>query len=255
MRMAALLAAPFLITHAATALASSTPDTPQPEASVNKTSFVVFDLETTGMNPSSDRVIELAALRLDGGLVTERKSWLINPGIPVPASSRRIHGISTEMLAGAPAFPRVYAQFIAFLQNSPLIAHNAKFDRKFMIAEISRHGLDAPDVALFDTLRLFKRCFPRRRSYSLENLTRALCPLMLPAESSASSSNAVPRERQFHSALWDAECTSALFLMAVDTLPPSLTLSEFQHYAGKPLDLNPAAPSPQPPSDTAPSPP
>ncbi len=202
-------------------LATAATNAPPPAAgnSVPPTLFVIFDLETTGLSPEKDRVIELAAIRIQDGQIKERQSWLINPGIPIPASSERIHGLSTAMVSSAPAFPHVYTQFVAFVQNGVLLSHNAGFDQRFLLAERNRHNLAAPRSPLVDTLRLFKRCFPGHHSYSLEHLTKSLCPLMLPAESAQTATNSQPRDRRFHSALWDAECTATLFLKALDTLP------------------------------------
>lgn len=209
------------------------------EKSVKETTFIVIDAETTGLAPRKDYIIELAAVRVHNGQIKDRQSWLINPGISIPAASQRIHGISTEMVSNAPAFSIVYPKFIAFVQDGLLLSHNAKFDRGFMVAELNRHNLTTPDITLYDTLRLFKRCFPKRKSYSLENLARELCPLMIPPELADGPTSALPRDRQFHSALWDAECTAALFLKALETLPAPMLLSEFTHYGGKPLSLNP----------------
>ncbi len=217
----------------------NTPPSHIQEKSVKETTFIVFDAETTGLAPLKDHVIELAAIRVHNGQITDRQTWLINPGIPIPASSQRIHGISTEMVSNAPAFPIVYPQFIAFVKDGILLSHNAKFDRRFMVAELNRHNLTPPNLTLYDTLRLFKRCFPKRRSYALENLTRDLCPLMIPPELADGPTSALPRDRQFHSALWDAECTAALFLKALETLPAPMLISEFTQYGGKPLSLNP----------------
>lgn len=207
--------------------------------SVQDISFVIFDLETTGLSPAKDRVIELAAIRVQGGQIKERQSWLINPGIPIPPASERIHGLSSAMVAAAPAFPQVYTQFVAFVQDGVLLSHNARFDRRFMLAELDRHNLATPGTPLFDTLRLFKRWFPGRRSYSLEALTKSLCPLMPPAESAPTATNSQARNLRFHCALQDAECTVALFLKALGTLPKDVPWSEFEPNPAKRLILGP----------------
>lgn len=224
-------------------LAASTTNATINEIDLKDIVFVVVDLETTGLMPDKDRVIELAAVRIQDGKLCERQSWLINPGVPIPPATQRIHGISTDMVATAPTFPEVYTQFVAFIQQGVLLSHNARFDRRFMLAELARHNLTAPDNILFDTLRLFRHCFPHRRTYSLEDLTRSLCPLMLPAEADGASTNTTTRNLRFHSASWDAECTAALFLKAMGTLPAAVTFSEFEKYSGSRLVLIPATPA------------
>lgn len=249
----------FILLTACAAHADTNRPAPSTERTMQNTPLVVFDLETTGLNAANDRVIEIGLIRIEDRQVKARQSWLVNPGIPVPAGSQRIHGISSEMIAQSPRFAEIYPRFTNFVGNALLLSHNARFDRKFMVAEIQRCDLQAPDVCLFDTLRLFKRCFPKRRSYALSNLTADLCPSM--AEASADSrTNTAPRERRFHSALWDAECTAALLVKAMETLDPALPRQDFEKLCGGrlPFPLTPPAPPrhhPRPPPDgTAPGP-
>lgn len=218
---------------------------PAREATMRNASFVIFDLETTGLKAEDDRILEIGAVRVEAGMIRARQTWLVNPGIPIPAGSQRIHGIRPEMVAGAPPFSSVYPLFTNFVGNSVLMSHNARFDRKFLAAEIRRNGLQPPDIVLLDTLRLFKQCFPKRRSYSLANLTADLCPLLL-ARESGSSTNNLPRERRFHSAGWDAECTANLLLRALETLEPDLPAAGFEKHCGGQLSLVPATPRPPP---------
>lgn len=227
--------------------AATNPPLPAMENTIRGISCVVFDLETTGLKAEEDRILEIGSVRISNGQVTERRSWLINPGVPIPPGSQRIHGITPEMVADAPGFPAAYTEFTNFVGRSILFSHNARFDCKFLVSEIRRHNLTPPDIVLLDTLRLFKRCFPKRRSYSLANLTADLCPILM---AQAAATNDVPRERRFHSAGWDSECTAALLGRAMETLETDLPVPEFEKRCGGRLSLTmPTRPllSPPPP--------
>lgn len=198
---------------------------------VHDSSFVVLDLETTGLKENQDRIIEIGLIRIENRKITDRQSWLVNPGVSIPPETQQIHKISPEMVAGAPSFVEIYPLLTNFVGTSILMSHNARFDRGFLAAEINRHGIPVPDLAMLDTLRFFQRCFPKRRSYALKNLTTDLCPLLI-AKAESEAATASSRERQFHSALWDAECTAQLLLLGLEKLEPEVALEEFEKKCG-----------------------
>jgi DNA polymerase III epsilon subunit family exonuclease len=111
-----------------------------------------LDLETTGLRPSTDRVLEIALVVLDpdGGLA-ETFSTLVNPGCdPGPTFA---HGITTEMLVGAPAFEDVAQDLAHRIKGTVLVAHNVNFDYNFLRCEFERAGLDMPDTPTLCTIR------------------------------------------------------------------------------------------------------
>ncbi|MBN8891377.1 MAG: DNA polymerase III subunit epsilon [Rhodospirillales bacterium 70-18] len=137
------------------------------------TRAVLFDTETTGLDPlTGDRVIEFAAIELEGDLPTSRTFHrLIHPQRDIPEEATRIHGITLERLRDAPRFEEVADDILAFLGDDPLIAHNAPFDFGFMNAELARMRLPALDRArMVDTLVLAKARFP-----GMPNSLDALC--------------------------------------------------------------------------------
>src|SRR4051794_21414275 len=101
---------------------------------------VVFDTETTGLDPlSGDRVIEIACLELHRDLPTGRSFHaLIDPERDVPEDSTRVHGMTRADLVGKPRFGEIADDLLDFLADSPLIAHNAPFDFGFLNAELTR---------------------------------------------------------------------------------------------------------------------
>jgi DNA polymerase-3 subunit epsilon len=102
--------------------------------------IALIDVETTGMDGAVDRIVEIGIVVGRAGEVVERKSWLINPGVPIPDESRAVHGITDEMLAGKPAFAAVAAEIAAALTGVIPAAYNAFFDRSFILAELERAG-------------------------------------------------------------------------------------------------------------------
>jgi DNA polymerase-3 subunit alpha (Gram-positive type) len=93
--------------------------------------FVAFDIETTGLSPNLDRIIELGAVKYQDGKVVETFNELISPGIPLPPESIEVHGITEDMLEGMPPVEEVLPHFLKFVGDGILVAHNAKFDTGF----------------------------------------------------------------------------------------------------------------------------
>ena len=136
--------------------------------------FVVFDVETTGMSPARDRIVQLAAQRIDrDGTVSEFES-LINPGRPIPFAAMNVHHITDQMVADAPRFTDVGYRFLDFCRGATLVAHNARFDLAFLQESLCRSGLPLWKGRTMDSVILAKRAFPGLPSYSLQNLRCAL---------------------------------------------------------------------------------
>ncbi len=113
------------------------------------TGFVVFDLETTGTQTPSGRITEIGAYRVHSGVVAEKFETLINPQIPIPQFITGLTGISDEMVRDAPVFAEIAHEFLTFIGDSILVAHNSGFDMRFLNFEISR---------VFDGYRMANPC-------------------------------------------------------------------------------------------------
>lgn len=132
--------------------------------------FVAFDLETTGLDPHLDRIVEIGAVKFDNKGPIAWFSTLINPGIPMPAEAGRVNGISDEMLAGKPFLDDVFADFLLFIRGAVLAAHNVPFDSGFI-----NEKLDKPlQNPMADTLVFSRELFPSFKSHSLQNLALSL---------------------------------------------------------------------------------
>ena len=132
--------------------------------------FTIFDVETTGRSPVYDRIVEIAALRIEKDGTESRFSTLINPGRRIPYSSSRIHHITDAMVMTAPRFEDIAQDFMAFISGSILVAHNARFDLSFLQESLARCGLPIWEGKTMDTLRLVRNTHPGLRSYKLQDL-------------------------------------------------------------------------------------
>jgi DNA polymerase-3 subunit epsilon len=141
-----------------------------------------LDTETTGRDAAVDRIIEVGIVIGVGGQVVERKSWLINPGIPIPAESTAVHHIKDEDVVGKPSFKEVAAEIAAALNGRIPAAYNAQFDRAFLLAEFDRGGIrfaEPPpglrrEIEWLDPLILARELYKDAESRALGEMTKRL---------------------------------------------------------------------------------
>lgn len=177
--------------------------------------YVVFDTETTGLNPSrGDGIVQISGVRLVKGRATgEKFNTLVNPGVPIPASSTRFHGISDDMVADAPLVTEAIRSFRAFVEDAVLVAHNAAFDMKFLRMREAECGV-AFDNAVLDTLLISFVLQPSHTTHTLDAIA---------ARFGVDISDEVR-----HTALGDARATAEIFVKMLPVLRRSGlgTLSE-----------------------------
>lgn len=136
--------------------------------------YVVFDIETTGLDTLNDRIIEIGALRIKDNKVVGEFDKLINPGIVIPFEVTNINGITNEMVANEDYPGVVLSQFNKFIEGVDfLIGHNAiRFDYPFLKSEFQRNFVKSADYLVKDTVRIARIKLRRElRSYTLKNLT------------------------------------------------------------------------------------
>jgi DNA polymerase-3 subunit epsilon len=102
--------------------------------------LVSIDTETTGRDPNDDRIVEIACVMGLGGQVVARKSWLVNPGRPIPQEAFDVHHIGDDDVRDKPPFEEIAAELLAALEGRVPVAYNADFDREFLSAELGRLG-------------------------------------------------------------------------------------------------------------------
>lgn len=168
--------------------------------------YTVFDVETTGMSPVHNRIIEIGAVRLEHDGSLSRFQTLIHPETDIPYQITRLTGITNEMVANAPTFAEAAPEFLEFIRNSKLVAHNARFDLAFLMESLNRTpGLPLWEGGAYDTVMLCRKAYPGLPSYSLGALRQAF-QLGMDTEGSA------------HRALYDAEVTMELFFQVMKRL-------------------------------------
>jgi len=147
---------------------------PNPPGTAVQPLVAAFDVETTGLIPGVDRIVELGAVLFQGEDILEIFDQLVDPGIPMPRDAQKVHGISDSMLRGMPSIAAALPRFLALVSKGTPVAHNAVFDVGFLSVDIMAAGLEAPDGPVLDTRILARRAFPGRFSYGLSNLVRDL---------------------------------------------------------------------------------
>jgi DNA polymerase-3 subunit epsilon/ATP-dependent DNA helicase DinG len=157
--------------------------------------LVALDLETTGLDPQRDAVIEIGAVRFRGDRVEASWSSLVNPGRPLPPFITQLTGISDDMLAGAPRWAEVLGEVRSFVGIDPVLGHNVGFDLAFL----RRRGLFG-DNDMLDTFDLASVLLPTAGRYRLGALAESL---------------GIPVRTQ-HRALEDAQTTRSVFLRLVE---------------------------------------
>src|SRR5438132_3044671 len=125
--------------------------------------FAVVDVETTGSAPPGGRILEVAVAMLEGGTVHLAYDALLDPGMPVPAAVVRLTRITDQLVAGRPRFADVAPGLGRLLEDAIFVAHNARFDWRFLAAECAAAGIPAPRGAPLCTIRLTRRLAPELR--------------------------------------------------------------------------------------------
>lgn len=135
--------------------------------------FVAFDLETTGLSSREDTIIEIGAVRMKGGQELARFQTFVDPGRMLERKIVDLTGITDDMLVGAPKIEEVLPQFLEFVGDSPLIAHNADFDTGFIREAAKRQGLEFTSTSV-DTLILSQNLLPQLNKFKLNIVAEAL---------------------------------------------------------------------------------
>lgn len=133
--------------------------------------YVVFDLETTGVSPVYDEVVEISGIRVADSRVVEEFTSLVNPGRHISDGASQVNGITDEMVADAPDFQEVLGKFLDFAGSSVLVGHNIhSFDLNFIYRDAEKYYGTVPGNDYVDTLSLARACLPELSRYRLTDL-------------------------------------------------------------------------------------
>ncbi len=160
--------------------------------------FVVFDIETTGFSPVENRIIEIGAVKVQDGWITDRFSVFVNPETPIPFEIEKLTGIRDEMVMDAEKIESVLPQFLAFSEGCVLVAHNAEFDMSFIRENCDRQEI-AHDFTYVDTMNMARVMLPAQSRHTLDAVAKTLGVSLL----------------NHHRAVDDAEATAEIFVRLI----------------------------------------
>lgn len=178
---------------------------------MNAHSVIVLDFETTGLSPDNgDRAIEIGAVKLIDGVITERFQELMNPGRPVNYFIEDYTGITNQMLSAAAPCSDVMARFAEFIQGYNLVAHNASFDKRFLDHELQRISADY-DGNFACSLLLSRRLYQDAPNHKLGTLVNY---------------KNIESNGSFHRALYDSEMTAKLWLAMLEDIEQQTSIND-----------------------------
>ena len=138
-----------------------------------KGTYVVFDLETTGFSSVKDKIIEIGAVKVENGEITDKYSTFVNPKIPIPFRITQLTSITDEMVMESPEIETILPQFLKFVGDAVLVAHNASFDVSFIEENCRQQGIE-PDFTSVDTVGLARVLLPTLSKFKLNVVAKAL---------------------------------------------------------------------------------
>ena len=163
--------------------------------------YVVFDLETTGLSATHNKIIEIGAVKVTNGVVVDRFSTFVNPQVAIPSNVEELTSISNSMVANAPLIEEVLPRFMEFCNGASMVAHNAEFDMGFI--EIGCKRLNLPtDFTVLDTIAMARVLLPSIGKYKLDHVAKTLKIEL----------------GHHHRAVDDAACTAQIFLRFCEML-------------------------------------
>ncbi len=164
-------------------------------------SFVVFDIETTGFSPVNNKIIEIGAVKVQNGEITDRFSTFVNPEVPIPFEIEKLTNINDSMVMNADTIEAVLPRFLEFAKDCVLVAHNAGFDVSFIKENAKRLGLES-DFTYVDTVAIARVLLTGQAKYTLDAVAKTL---------------GISLENH-HRAVDDAECTAQIFVRFIAML-------------------------------------
>ena len=164
-------------------------------------SYVVFDLETTGLSPDKNKIIEIGAVKVVDGAITERFSTFVNPEVPIPYNIEQLTSIKDDMVLDAPRIEEILPEFMKFCEGTVMVAHNAEFDTGFIRKNCERMGLPF-DFTIADTMALARILLPQLNRFKLDTVAKAVGVSL----------------DHHHRAVDDAACTAEIFVKFIEML-------------------------------------
>jgi DNA polymerase III epsilon subunit family exonuclease len=138
--------------------------------SLYEAEFCALDLETTGVNPFTGKIVEIGIARFRLDRVIEQYESFVNPGCEIPEQVIKIHGITDEMVQDAPLIEELLDDITKFIHKSPLVIQNPRFDISFLEMAYKRAGRHVPQLIAYDTVTLARKTYKNLENYKLHTL-------------------------------------------------------------------------------------
>ena len=181
--------------------------------------YLVFDIETTGLSKEKEMITEIGAVKVADGKIIDRFSTFVNPQRPISAEITKLTGITDDMVKDAPTIENVLPEFLKFCEDTVLVAHNASFDTGFIRIAAERAGLGELHHTVVDTLELARALLPELNKHKLDSVCEHLGVTL----------------NGHHRAVNDAEATAEVFIKFLDMLAEKkiFTLDEINVLASR----------------------
>ena len=135
--------------------------------------YIVFDLETTGFSPEYAEIIEIGAVKVENGIIVSRFQTYVKPFKRIPYNITELTGITDTMVKNAPRIDEAIVEFLDYIGESVLVAHNASFDMRFVCTVCAFLGLEIRN-SVIDSVKLAKKYIKGTQNYKLETLKNYL---------------------------------------------------------------------------------
>lgn len=171
--------------------------------------FTALDIETSGLNPNENEILEIAAIRFDQNKILNTYNVLVKPIKPLNLTAQSVNGITAKMLENARGLDTILPEFLKFIEDSALVIQNSEFDLSFILLESRKRGIRFPTLPVFCTLNLTRKIFPALAKYNLVALRNQF---------KIEKMNSQSDRHSFHEALDDSFAAMKVFIHCMDKM-------------------------------------
>ncbi|MBP9884769.1 MAG: 3'-5' exonuclease [Leptospiraceae bacterium] len=171
--------------------------------------FTALDLETSGLDPNENEILEIAAIRFDRDKILNTYNFLVKPNKPIQPNAQIINGITPKMLENARSLDVILPEFLRFIDGSALVIQNSEFDLSFLLPEAKKRRLSIPTLPVFCTLNMTRKFFPELKKHNLVALRDYF---------KIEKMNTTSSRHCFHEALDDSFAAMKVFICCIDKI-------------------------------------
>lgn len=171
--------------------------------------FTALDIETSGLDPNENEVLEIAAIRFDRDKILNTYNFLVKPNKPLQVNAQIVNGITLKMLENARSLDTILPEFLGFIGGSALVIQNSEFDLSFLLPEAKKRRLTIPTLPVFCTLNMTRKFFPELKKHNLAALRDYF---------KIEKMNTTSSRHSFHEALDDSFAAMKVFIYCIDKI-------------------------------------